>query len=118
MGAAADSSGIDIDPQRVFEWRGREPELQVIDVREPHERDAGHIEGSRHIELVELSAQARSIEQGRAVVFYCRVGSRSDMAAQAFRTAGFEAYSMSGGLARWVREGLPITPEDGDVAEH
>ncbi|HYM46405.1 MAG TPA: rhodanese-like domain-containing protein [Solirubrobacteraceae bacterium] len=118
MGAAVDSTETDIDPRQVFDWRAREPELQVIDVREPYEREAGHIAGSRHLELVELSAQAGSIERDRAVVFYCRVGLRSDMAAQAFRAAGFEAYSMRGGLVRWAQEGLPLAPEDGRVAEH
>ncbi len=78
--------------------------MQVIDVREPYEREAGHIAGSRHIALVELTAQAATVERDRPVVFYCRVGSRSDMAAQAFRAAGFEAYSMSGGLLRWAQE--------------
>jgi rhodanese-related sulfurtransferase len=40
------------------------------------------------------------------------------MAAQAFRGAGFDAYSMRGGLQRWAREGRPLSPEDGYVAEH
>jgi rhodanese-related sulfurtransferase len=52
------------------------------------------------------------------VVFYCRVGSRSLMAAQAFRAAGYEAYSMGGGLRRWAQEGRPLTPADGTVANH
>ncbi len=92
--------------------------MQVIDVREPHEREAGHIAGTRHIELVRLSAEAGTVEREHPVVFYCRVGARSQMAAQAFRAAGFEAYSMSGGLLRWAQEGRPLSPEDGYVAEH
>ncbi len=51
-------------------------------------------------------------------MFYCRVGSRSQMAAQAFRVSGYEAYSMAGGLVRWAREGRPLSPEGGRVAEH
>jgi rhodanese-related sulfurtransferase len=111
-------SEIEVDPERVAEWLAQDPGLQVIDVREPYEREAGHIEGTRHIELVALSAAAGSLERERPVVFYCRVGSRSEMAAQAFRTAGFEAYSMTGGLARWEREGRPLSPEGGRVADH
>jgi rhodanese-related sulfurtransferase len=30
------------------------------------------------------------------------------MAAQAFRQAGFEAYSMAGGLEQWEQEGRPV----------
>ncbi len=70
-------------------------------MREPYEREAGHIAGTRHIELTSLTAEAATVERERPVVFYCRVGARSPMAAQAFRAAGFEAYSMSGGLRRW-----------------
>ena len=40
------------------------------------------------------------------------------MAAQAFRAAGYEAYSMRGGLSRWAQEGRPLRPQDGYVAEH
>jgi rhodanese-related sulfurtransferase len=90
----------------------------VIDVREDYERDAGHIEGTRHIELTQLPAHAGEVERERPVVFYCRVGSRSLMAAQAFRASGFTAYSLDGGLLRWVQEGRPLAPPDGFVAEH
>jgi len=118
MSATDIGSGIELDPERVSEWLAQEPDLQVIDVRESYEREAGHIEGTRHIALVELSDAASTVARERPVVFYCRVGSRSDMAAKAFRASGFEAYSMQGGLARWVREGRPLAPAGGYVAEH
>ena len=81
---------------------------QVIDVREEYERVAGHIAGSRHIALGALAAEAESIDRDRPVIFHCHVGSRSLMAAQAFRQAGFEAYSMAGGLDQWEQEGRPV----------
>jgi|ERR1017187_1735179 hydroxyacylglutathione hydrolase/adenylyltransferase/sulfurtransferase len=109
---------IDIDPARVARWLAEDSSVQVIDVREAYEREAGHIAGTRHIELVRLSSQAGTVERERPVVFYCRLGSRSDMAAQAFRAAGFEAYSMSGGLTRWARESFPLSPEGATVADH
>jgi rhodanese-related sulfurtransferase len=109
---------MDVDPERVAVWREEDASLQLIDVREPYEHEAGHIEGTRLIGLVELSDQAASVDRERPVVFYCRVGGRSSMAAQAFRAAGFEAYSMTGGLARWASEGRPLSPEGGTVADH
>ena len=42
------------------------------------------------------------------MIFQCHVGSRSLMAAQAFRQAGFDAYSMAGGLEQWEQEGRPV----------
>jgi rhodanese-related sulfurtransferase len=109
---------IEIDPERVEAWLREEPDLQLVDVRERYERDAGYIAGSRHIELVRLSSEAATLDRERPVVFYCRVGSRSEMAAQALRTAGFEAYSMRGGLVRWASEQRALKPDDGYVAEH
>lgn len=118
MSAAPEESEIELDPGRVAEWLVQDPALALIDVREPYEREAGHIEGTRHIALIELSSAADTVEHGRPVVFYCRVGSRSTMAAQAFRASGFEAYSMQGGLMRWAQEGRPLSPEGGYVADH
>jgi rhodanese-related sulfurtransferase len=118
VSAAVDTSQIEIDPGQLADWREREPELQVIDVREPYEHEAGHIDSDRHIELTELAGAAGELRRELPVVFYCRVGSRSQMAAQAYRTAGFEAYSMSGGLVRWAQEGRPLVPEGGQVADH
>jgi rhodanese-related sulfurtransferase len=109
---------LQIDAARLSDWLAGDPGLQVIDVREPHEREAGHLEGSRHIELARLTGEAESVDRERPVVFYCRVGSRSRMAAEAFRTAGYEAYSLEGGLLRWAAEGRPLSPEGGTVADH
>ncbi len=109
---------LQIDPARLAEWLREDPGPQVIDVREPYEREAGHIADTRHIELTRLTGEATTVDPERPVVFYCRVGSRSAMAAEAFRTAGYEAYSMAGGLVRWDAEGRPLSPEGGRVAEH
>jgi rhodanese-related sulfurtransferase len=91
---------------------------QVIDVREDYEREAGYVAGTRHIALGQIAAEAESIDPERPVIFYCRVGSRSLMAAQAFRRAGFDAYSMAGGVVQWAGEGRPLAPEGGTVADH
>ena len=68
--------------------------------------------------LGEVAAQASTIDQERPVVFYCRVGARSAMAADAFRRAGYEAYSLDGGLEAWAGDGRPLDPADGSVANH
>jgi rhodanese-related sulfurtransferase len=118
VSAPADSTQTDIDPEQLAQWMDGDVDLQVVDVREHYEREAGHIAGSLHIPLVELSARAAEIERDRPVVFYCRVGARSDMAAQALRVAGVQALSMRGGLLRWASENRPLTPEGGVVADH
>jgi rhodanese-related sulfurtransferase len=91
--------------------------VQLIDVRQPHEHEAGRIAGDRLIELGQLGAEAGSIDRDRPVVFYCRSGSRSAMATQAFAQAGFDAHNLAGGLVAWDDAGLPLEPDGGYVAE-
>jgi rhodanese-related sulfurtransferase len=90
----------------------------IVDVREPYEWEAGRIEGARHIELQQLTAQAETLPKDTTIVFQCRLGGRSLMAAQAFRRAGYDARSMAGGLEAWAADGLPLTPDGGVVADH
>jgi rhodanese-related sulfurtransferase len=111
------ADGLDVEPEAVA-GALRDGDVQLVDVREPHEWDAGRIAGARHIELGEIAGEAGSLDRARPVVFYCRVGGRSTMAADAFRRAGFEAYSMAGGLVAWDERGLPIEPAGGHVADH
>jgi hydroxyacylglutathione hydrolase/adenylyltransferase/sulfurtransferase len=111
-----DDPETEITPQRAAELLA--DGAQMIDVRETYERDAGYIAGSRHIELERLAAAAETVDRAKPVVFQCRLGTRSAMAASAFRTAGYEAYNMRGGILAWVEAGLPIEPDDGYVAEH
>jgi rhodanese-related sulfurtransferase len=92
-------------------------EAELIDVRRAYEWQAGRIAGARRIEVNELSGKAESISRERPVIFYCRSGSRSALAAAAFRQAGWDAYNLAGGLRAWVEQGLPLDPADGEVAE-
>jgi rhodanese-related sulfurtransferase len=108
---------VDVPPERARELIAR-GEVQLVDVREPYEHEAGRIAGARHIELERLASNADSIDRDRPVLFYCRLGARSGMAANAFRRAGWQAYSMVGGLTAWADRGLPLEPDDGRVAEH
>jgi rhodanese-related sulfurtransferase len=107
----------ELDPRDV-DQRLREEGWTVIDVREPYEREAGHVAGTRHIELERLASQAETIDRDRPVIFLCRVGSRSGMASQAFRASGYDAYNLRGGITAWVEAGLPIEPKGGHVADH
>jgi len=88
---------------------------QLVDVRQDGEYEAGRIEGALHIELDRLPSEAPAIDRDRPVVFYCRSGSRSALATQAFRAAGYDAHNLTGGLLAWKQRGLPLEPPDGTV---
>ena len=105
----------ELTPRQVAELIGGGG-AQLVDVREPYEHEAGRIAGDLHIELERLTSAAGSIDRERPVVFYCRSGSRSALAAQAFGASGYTAHNLAGGLHAWVKDGLPIEPADGRVA--
>jgi rhodanese-related sulfurtransferase len=105
----------DYTPQQVAELM-KGGAVELIDVRETDEYAAGRIAGSRHIPLGEVSAAADTINRQSQVVFYCRSGARSAMAAEAFAAAGWDAHNLAGGLLDWQAAGLPLDPSDGRVA--
>lgn len=106
-----------LSPSEVHELLGNEDVL-LVDVREPYEWEAGRIPGAVHIELERLASRAEGIPRDRRVVFLCRLGVRSAMAMRAFRSAGWDAWHMGGGISQWAEEGLPMEPEGAIVAPH
>ena len=107
----------ELSPEQVREHLTR-GEIELIDVREQYEWDAGRVAGARHIELERLAGRAAEVPRERKIVFMCRLGARSAMATQAFRAAGWDAYNMDGGMTLWVERGLAIEPAGGHVAAH
>jgi rhodanese-related sulfurtransferase len=91
---------------------------QIVDVREDHEVQAGHIPGVTHIPLGDLAEQASTLDPDKPIVFACKTGGRSMMAAQAFRASGIPAHSLAGGTEAWHAAGEPLEPRDGHVADH
>jgi rhodanese-related sulfurtransferase len=98
---------IELGVERVAELHERGA-IQLVDVREPDEWRAVRIPGARHIELEQLVSSAGAIPRDVPVVFCCRFGSRGGLAAAAFRRAGYDAYSLVGGIVAWRTRGLAV----------
>jgi rhodanese-related sulfurtransferase len=99
------------DPRVVHD---RQAEVQIVDVREKPEWDAGRIDGSIHLPLNDLMAgRLEGLEQSRPVIAVCRSGNRSEVASLMLRARGFDAYNMEGGTEAWVAAGFPFTAPDG-----
>ena len=95
------ASGHEVTPVQLAEMH----DALVIDVREPHEWSAGHIEGARHIPLRQIERSLDSIPRDQDVVLYCHVGARSAHALEILRSAGFSrARHLQGGYAAWMRD--------------
>ncbi len=104
------------DPRELFEKR---EEVQILDVREPYEWDAGHIEGSVHLPLAQVMAgqEHRRLDAGRPVVTVCKSGSRSELAALMLQARGFIAENFEGGAEAWIAAGLPLLASDGSPGQ-
>jgi rhodanese-related sulfurtransferase len=77
----------------------------LVDVREPSEWRSGHAPGAIHIPLGQIEQAPKRLHQGRAVVVVCASGMRSRTAAKHLRGLGFDATSVSGGMAAWQGAG-------------
>jgi rhodanese-related sulfurtransferase len=88
-------------------------DVDLIDVREQSEWDAGHIEGARLVPLAQFRADPDAVlVRGRTIVFICAKGVRSMTAAKLAERFGYEnLYNLEGGTKEWARVGLPIVIE-------
>src|ERR1700709_939169 len=84
MPSIFDSASIEVTPEQT-QAALADDSAQVIDVRETYEGGAGGIDGALHVELERLASNAGKIDTDRPVIFHCRLGSRSGMAAAGFR---------------------------------
>jgi len=75
----------------------------LLDVREAHEWDAGHIEGAQHFALSRLvEGEFPDLPRDRPIVLYCRSGFRSKQAAALFQARGYTALiNLAGGYEAW-----------------
>ena len=80
--------------------------VEVVDVREADERDAGYIPGSRHIPYRLLRATGGLLGGDLPVVTICETGARAGIAASILSAAGVDARPvLAGGVATWQARG-------------
>jgi hydroxyacylglutathione hydrolase len=92
---------------RDFEQRRRDvPDLQVVDVRNPGEHEAGVVPGAVAIPIGQLTSRLDELQPDRPTVVYCAGGYRSSVAASVLRRAGFDDVSdILGGYGAWSELG-------------
>ena len=104
-------ANIEITPREVKDLLTRDDKVLFVDVREPWEYDATHIEGSVLIPLGQIPSNLARLENAEQLVLFCHHGMRSLDAAAWLRAQGVEgAKSMSGGIERWSTEIDPSVP--------
>ncbi len=81
----------------------------ILDVREAHEWDSGHLPGAMHVPLGALDARIGDLAQGKAVVTYCASGVRSIDASYVLKRHGWaDVQALAGGIQAWIRAGSPL----------
>jgi rhodanese-related sulfurtransferase len=85
----------------------------VVDVCQPEEFRKGHIPAAINIPVDQIKEQLGQLEKfrkkDRPIVLSCRSGQRASRAATVLRKNEFErVYTLSGGLAAWEKENLPL----------
>ncbi|WP_207510226.1 rhodanese-like domain-containing protein [Longitalea luteola] len=93
-----------ITPEEVKERLDRGEQLNLVDVREPHERAEFNI-GGAHVPLGQV--QMMQVDElnnlkNEEVIVYCRSGNRSGQAAMILETLGFtNTKNLAGGMLAW-----------------
>ncbi len=106
---------IDISPQNLKEYikNTSEKEFILIDVREPAEYEASHIPGALLIPLRQIETKILDLNPNKRLIFYCRSGKRSKVAANFVSDTGLSlnpVYNLSGGILAWEGRTLKDFP--------
>lgn len=90
---------------------GKQPELQILDVRRPPEYDDGHVPGALTAQLSKLqkSAATLPLDPSKTTAVICAGGYRSSAATSILQQHGFtNLLNVTGGTSAWVKAGYPI----------
>ncbi len=88
-------------------------EVQIIDVREPHEYEIAKIPNTKLIPLGEVVKRAKEIDSSRTAILHCKGGVRSAKAIADLRASGFQGrlINLKGGITAWSNEVDPNVPK-------
>lgn len=104
---------VNIKPAELKRMIETEPNIVLIDVREPNElRGLGAIEGVVNVPIDQIMYRKANLDEyaGRKIVMICQTGGRSMEAAHSLVSRGFKnIYNLSGGTLAWMLAGNPVT---------
>jgi sulfur-carrier protein adenylyltransferase/sulfurtransferase len=88
-------------------------DVQIIDVREPHEFEIARMPGTRLIPLSQVVNRMSEIDPERETVVHCKGGVRSAKAIAALKAASFPGrlINLKGGITAWSDEVDPSVPK-------
>jgi len=99
-----DTEVKEILPEELIKRLERGEKIQVVDVREQHEWDDGHIPQAIHIPLGTLPEKLPALDKETPIVMVCRSGARSLRATEFAQYYGYKVENMAGGMLAWPGE--------------
>jgi hydroxyacylglutathione hydrolase len=88
-------------------------EAFMLDVREDHEWEDGHVKEARRIYVGFLESEAKKLPTDKPIIVTCASGVRSSIATSILKRKGFEnVYNLLGGMKSWKRSGYPLVQGD------
>jgi rhodanese-related sulfurtransferase len=99
-----------VDPATLKQWLDS-GEAVLVDVREPVEYEAEHVEGAALVPLGEVERAALPDHEGRRLVIMCKLGARGHSACRKLSAdipADETVYNLEGGIQAWKSAGLPV----------
>lgn len=89
----------------------------ILDVREPDEWAAGHIESAVHIPIGEVVGRLSELPEGDPLYVTCRGGGRSARVTKYLSDQGLNAVNVAGGMKDWAAAGKLMVSETGRAPE-
>ena len=97
---------VDVDTVRAVQDN---PNVFLLDVREPDEYASGHIAGITLIPMGEVAARLSELPKDKEIIITCRTGTGSGQVADFLREQGFtNVHNMEGGIVAWEEAGYPV----------
>lgn len=109
---AAPVNGIpQMQPEELKRRKDAGDDIFLLDVREPHEFAIAQM-GGHLIPLNDLPKRVRELNPKQEIVVHCKVGGRSQMAAEFLAQNGFKkVYNLAGGILAWAEKVDPKVPK-------
>lgn len=96
-------------PKEAYRLIQDNPDLIIVDVRTPEERQEARIKDSLAVPFMDIVRGDDTLPKDKPLLLVCAVGGRSYGAGLYLQKRGYPVlYNLRGGIMGWRKEGLPL----------
>jgi adenylyltransferase/sulfurtransferase len=95
-----------ISPKELIAWHKEKKPMQILDIREPHQRLLGVISEAIEVKMDELKEVAKNLDESKPCIVVCQLGVRSKAAIEKLSQLGYkgELLNLNGGMLQLAQE--------------